>query len=360
MLALAACVTTPSKGAATAQKSSASVSASPESKPSVPEPSGIDATIAAHIQKAIGELHVGRVVVAKAELAAVIQLDPANIAARGLLAQIHTDPVRYFGSSDSFGYTIQPGDTLMSIAQRFLDEPHKFYILARFNGASDPSRLTAGRTIRVPGKSDSPDSNVAASAQATPAPEDTRAQRARRLYDAGKYQQAIELLEGDTNGSGEARDVLALSYTKHADELLQKQDFDGAQAQVEKALVLRPDGDGFRGKLKHIERQREIATKYQAGTYAVSVGDNAKALDAFNAVLILDPTHGDAKKQIANLRASAVETMHRDALTEYKKQNLDKAIDLWDHVLELLPSHQSARLYRSRAIDLKTRLQQLQ
>ena len=46
-------------------------------------------------------------------------------------------------------------------------------------------------------------------------------------------------------------------------------------------------------------------------------------------------------------------------MTEYRKQNLDKAIDLWDRVLALDPNHELAKLYRARAVELKVRLEKL-
>jgi tetratricopeptide (TPR) repeat protein len=54
-----------------------------------------------------------------------------------------------------------------------------------------------------------------------------------------------------------------------------------------------------------------------------------------------------------------VERLHREALNAYRAQDLDKAIGLWDQVLELDPEHENARLYRSQAIDLKKKLSNL-
>jgi tetratricopeptide (TPR) repeat protein len=305
------------------------------------------------IQKAIGSLQVGRVAEAKAELAEVLKQDPANKDARSLLAQIQTDPVRYFGGPESFSYTLQQGETLASVAQRFLDEPLKFYILARFNGVSDPSRLRPGRTIKVPGQ------GSARAPRAEPAGE-SRAQAAKRYYDAGKYQLAIETLEGSGSATSEARELLARSYAKLADDSLARQDLDGAQALLTKATTTNPANESLRRQLKYVEQKRAIATNYKVGMDAAAAGDIARALEAFTAVQKLDPGNEEVQKQIVAIKDSAVEGMHREALVEYNRQNLDKAIDLWDRVLALIPTHNSARLYRSRAIDLKSKLQKLQ
>ncbi|NND66061.1 MAG: LysM peptidoglycan-binding domain-containing protein [Halioglobus sp.] len=54
-----------------------------------------------------------------------------------------------------------------------------------------------------------------------------------------------------------------------------------------------------------------------------------------------------------------IEALHKEALNAYRRQKLNKAIGLWDEVLELDPEHENARLYRSQAISLKKKLSNL-
>jgi len=308
-----------------------------------------------HIQNAVTALQYGQEANAKVDLEAALRQEPDSKMAKSLMAQILADPVQYFGGQESFSYTVQSGDSLSTIARRFLDDPLKFHILAKFSDIPDPSHLQPGQTIRVPGKKP-PDAPVA---PAAPAAEESRAHQAKRFYDAGKYQDAIELLEGGGAESSEGRDLLVLSYIKYADELAQKANLLEAQSVLEKAVTIQPNNDKLKKQLKQVEKQRDAARLYKAGMDAVAAGDSAKALDAFNAVLKLDPTHEGAKKQILNMKSDAVESMHKDAMTEYRKQNLDKAIDLWDRVLALDPNHELAKLYRARAVELKGKLEKL-
>lgn len=53
------------------------------------------------------------------------------------------------------------------------------------------------------------------------------------------------------------------------------------------------------------------------------------------------------------------DALHREALNAYRAQDLDRAIALWDQVLEVDPNHESARLYRTQAIELQNRLRRL-
>lgn len=319
-----------------------------------------------HIQNAINALQSGQEAGAKIELGAVLRQNPENKIARSLLAQIQTEPAKYFGAQDSFNYTLQPGDTLSSIAQRFLDEPLKFHILAKFNGISDPSRLAPGHTIRIPGKKSSsgpslmPPGNDSRRVNSLREEDESRVQRGRRFYEAGKYQQAIQVLENGGAGNAETRDLLMLAYGKYAEELAQNKNLIDAQSVLENALAVQPGNDKLRKQLKQVQKQREVMRLYKAGNESMIAGESDKALDAFNAVLKLDPAHEDARKQIAAITSDRAESMHKEAMVEYGKQNLDKAIGLWDQVLTLLPEHASAKLYRARAIDLKSRLQKLE
>ena len=329
-----------------------------DGKPGAPLKPGVEASkvdnlsAREHVQNAVTALQYGQEVNAKADLEAALRQDPESKIAKSLMAQIQADPAQYFGGQESFSYTVQSGDSLSTIARRFLDDPLKFHILAKFGGITDPSHLQPGQTIRVPGKKP-PEVAV------TPTGEESRTQQAKHFYDAGKYSDAIELLESGGAESSEGRDLLVLSYIKYADELAQRANLLEAQNILERAVTIQPNNEKLKKQLKQVERQREAARLYKAGTDAVAAGDSAKALDAFSAVLKLDPMHEGAKKQIVSMKSDAVESMHKDAMTEYRKQNLDKAIDLWDRVLALDPNHELAKLYRARAVELKVRLEKL-
>ena len=364
---LASCVTVPpvQQTGSTALSAIITSQAAPVPAVARPEFSKSDVAAREHIQNAMNALQMGQEANAKTELDTALRQDPENKVARSLLAQIQTDPAKYFGSPDSFSYILQPGDTLTSLAQRFLDEPLKFYILARFNGITDPSQMAPGRTLRIPGKKMS---NVPAPAAGDDTPRvspargggESRTQQARRFFEAGKYQQAIETLAGSGAGNNEARDLLALSYGKYAEELAQNENLIDAQSVLENALSLQPGNDRLRKQLKQVQKQREVGRLYKAGTDSMVGGDNNKALDAFNTLLKLDPKHEASRKHIASINAFAVEGMHKEAMVEYGKQNLDQAIALWDRVLAIVPSHPNAKLYRARAVDLKFRLQKLE
>lgn len=98
----------------------------------------------------VAQLERGEAKAAKKSLEAMRKRDPNDARAAVLLESIEGDPQAILGAK-SFGYTAKPGDSFVSLAQRFLGNRDKFYALSRYNGLDNPSELAAGRALRIPG-----------------------------------------------------------------------------------------------------------------------------------------------------------------------------------------------------------------
>jgi Tfp pilus assembly protein PilF len=82
-------------------------------------------------------LNVGEPERAREALVEALCSDPDSTLARKLLAQIDADPRQVLGE-ESFAYTVQPGESLSRIAQRFAGDKYLFYLLARYNHIDSP------------------------------------------------------------------------------------------------------------------------------------------------------------------------------------------------------------------------------
>jgi len=98
----------------------------------------------------ISLLDKGEEKAAHKKLEAMVKRDPADTRSRALLDSISADPAATLGAQ-SFAYRVEPGDTMQGIAQRFLNDRMKFYLLARYNQIAVPASLKPGQTVRVPG-----------------------------------------------------------------------------------------------------------------------------------------------------------------------------------------------------------------
>ena len=154
---VAACASAP-PAPSSAPAPAAPPAAAPVPEPAPPAPPAPELTPAAakaQAQKlaleAVDQLQNGDEAAARATLERAAQLDPGNDLARKLAEQIRADAQRELGAV-YFRYTVQKDDTLSKLAQQFLGDRFRFYILAKYNDIANPSRLAAGQVIRIPGR----------------------------------------------------------------------------------------------------------------------------------------------------------------------------------------------------------------
>ncbi|MET0004324.1 MAG: LysM peptidoglycan-binding domain-containing protein [Candidatus Thiodiazotropha sp.] len=102
------------------------------------------------VRQALQQLEQGDYENARLQLTWALQEKPTLQIATNLLEQMDADPIDYLGMK-SFFYDVEQGDSLSIIAKKFLNDPLKFVILARYNKLENPSKLAPGQRIRVPG-----------------------------------------------------------------------------------------------------------------------------------------------------------------------------------------------------------------
>ncbi|MBZ8141124.1 hypothetical protein CLD22_14575 [Rubrivivax gelatinosus] len=152
-LVVAGCQSLPSPPAGGEPPGSAGTAPVPASPPAAPPPAPPrpDAEIRQLLDSARVLLDQGQEDAALRELQQVLASDGQNRVALSLLRQVREDPGALYGR-ESFPYRVAPGDSLGSIAQRFMADRDQFYGLARYNGIRVPGQIAAGQTIKVPGK----------------------------------------------------------------------------------------------------------------------------------------------------------------------------------------------------------------
>ncbi|MBC7768834.1 MAG: LysM peptidoglycan-binding domain-containing protein, partial [Phycisphaerales bacterium] len=102
-----------------------------------------------HVRAAVDYLGDGQEAHARAELSAALELSPNSSSARRLMQQIDSDPRELLGQR-ARSYTVQPGETMSQLAERFLGDSLMFYALARYNGLDAPNQLSAGQSLSIP------------------------------------------------------------------------------------------------------------------------------------------------------------------------------------------------------------------
>ena len=87
-------------------------------------------------------------------------------------------------------------------------------------------------------------------------------------------------------------------------------------------------------------------------------GYRQQALARLDKALTIEPGLQPSGTAAAALRKDLVTSFHQRAIVLYRDQKLDQAITLWNRVLAIDPNYEPALVYRTRALELKSRLKQ--
>ncbi len=283
-------------------------------------------------------LRQGKADEAYSYLSAVMEREPSKkekrfyVLAQSLIQQMDEDPVELLGR-DHFPYVVKNGDSLSKIASVYLKDQYMFYALARYNGISNPENLSVGQQLNIPGvlressfeRELSPGSGdmdtVVGTAlkDLTPdtpeeLPQASLLEQAQSLWDQLRYNDLILLLEPEIDQSQQSGTVL-VGYLLKAHLQIAKQDYSAE------------------GLAAVLERWGQIKRLIQ-----VANADN------------------DTLAQLQKLQSVMVSECHKGAMILYKKHRLDQAISSWTDCLHIDAEHQSSKIWKERAEELKRSL----
>lgn len=211
-----------------------------------------DLTTDERLREAFHQLEMGGAGQARAELEAYLVDRPEGKVATDLMQQIDLPAEQYY-PENSFDVVLQSGESLSTLAQKYLGTAYQFYALAKYNEIAKPKDLNAGQVIRIP----------------------------RTEF---------------------ARQVLA-----------------NPQAVESKTVPLETDDE-----------------------------------------LLVESEHLKLVEESQDAKAKLADDYHKQASIAFRRQELDKAIELWDKVLEIDPEHQYAITSRLQAVELRKKLSNLQ
>lgn len=388
----------------------------PEAKPVVqqppqehpPEPPAPPDKIPAsqRVTKALQRLEQGDYENARNQLVWALQEKPGLQIADKLIQQIDADPIDYLGMK-SYSYRVESGESLSIIAGKFLEDPMKFVILARYNKLENPSQLAPGDRIRVPGvmpaqvwrkpkkkphrpkpppdnttsRSDDGKSDSVDNSETTPGPiidsEPTTLHStaptppsleqvldsARKLHAAGDLPAAIYQLESGGSHFAGSRTLksLEIDYDReYADLLIKQGELVKARDVLEKLVLLDGSKEQTVNDLIRVEDKLEARKLYTRGSDLLASGSVEEAYNVLTQALVYDPDNTLAKQAQTESRDKLTDTYHRKAMQHFRKQELDPAIALWDKILSLDPGHTLASGYKARALEMKQKLEKIE
>jgi len=335
--------------------------------------------------------------------------------------QIGRDPLELYEPGGE-AYEVRGGETLSTIARKFLGDPLKFYMLARFNGIERPSRIEAGQTVRIPSARLVPlasDGNALAATPAVaaedrsaegqppesqaelpapalpPAPGETVSGTAVAPAEAtvpetgppadppapqpqasptgtegdvivaaidsaerGDMAGAIRLLEDGIARYPEnpkLRQAAVLAYKRHSDNLVDRGEPEAAAVALVRALELSPDDQALAAKLQRVRDLARSQAYLQKARGLIDLGDLDAAHEALQQAVEIAPGNREAAGELAKLKETLVEQSHSQAILALRDGDFDRALALWQRVLEIDSANQTADRYYKHTLDLKQR-----
>lgn len=299
------------------------------------------------LPKIITLLENGEFRTARQQLRLAAAANPGDLAAKQLLAQLTTEPTRYLGASHSM-HAVEPGESLAGLARKHLGHALEFVSLARYNGIAQPRLLRVGQVLKIPSNYRSP---LAALGKIHP------------LAPMADAPLTNVLDRGWPPPDGLDSVSLGERYRERIAAQIDARQFDDAVATVDAARQRQPAGDAWAPWLNTLDTRANALLWQQRGVLQMALGtaeSRKLAYDAFGQALALLPELEPALANRKALRQALVLDYHEAAIVQYRNQQLDQALALWDQALALDPTFAPAQGYRTRALELKRRVQELE
>lgn len=320
------------------------------------------------LRKGIALLSEGQSGQAGAELQAYLDTIKKSRIASNLLRQINT-PISEYYPQEFVAITLTNGESLSTIAKQYLGDPLQFYALAQYNNIDNPGKTIIGQVIRVP---------LTSSAQAfidfkkaggmdisnTEQDKQAKAQFEENTQDDKPVSEPQEnlQLEQDLLPQLTGKELLAvqLADKKYLAAIATFERLPPAkrlEVTDNPALISAYEYTAIEaGKLNPTQASDGYL---KAGDLLVLQGNQDFALQMFKRSHLADTTNTQVKKKYHSLKKDLTNRYHRDASLAFRRQELDKAITLWQKVLFIDSAHVHAKSHLLKAENLKNKLKQL-
>ena len=328
----------------------------PESK----TPTTRQINIARTINQAIAALGKGNRDLARTRLMQVLAADPDNASAKEFLEQIDTDPIVYFGP-EYFEYTARRGDSMTRIADRFLKNHLKFYILTRYSGMENPASLVKGQVVRIPLQYKPAIARQApAQTNSKQEPVNDKLRIARAHLDQQHYVEAINILEAlnTSDSTKTARKLLEAAYAGEAAKLERSGELKRAALLYKKAARLNPDENAYEARITSLSNQTTARDHQRLASLYLKSGQLDLAMENINASLELVPDSEAGRTLYQKIKADVVKQHHTRALELFQDDRFEEALTLWEKALMLDPTHLLSRSYHERCKTMLDRQQE--
>ncbi|GAA0204022.1 hypothetical protein GCM10009123_09150 [Kangiella japonica] len=280
-----------------------------------------------------------------------------------------SSPVVYQGvdESDTYIYTVRPGDTLGTISQQYLGASSRYTELLKLNKLAPNDSIFVGQKLKLPTKgltipkesSYSKHSKSRQTVSTTASKESYPELEA--LIEAEEYNQAIQwtLNHEKLETSQSLQQKLVVAAKGQSEQYKRQQNTAEAEALLSGLISETPLSSAnkamLEAELSTLRAEQQLLTAKQ---YA----DRSQFDDSYE--LLLNAWNNVGKPLEENIlftttRNKVSENYHQQALRLYRNQKLDDALEFWQKILAINPNDDLALVYQDRVKALQNKLDNL-
>lgn len=246
-------------------------------------------------------------------------------------------------------HTIQSGESLSIVAEKYYGDKMKYQTIAEFNAISDVTKIRVGQTIKVPAlKGTAP--SLAPPTEPVAA---TRELPNKPAPDSGASNKSVP---GKSPSKQEpqkpaVKEVSAEQRINHGKKLYQENKFDEALAEFQELTRVFPDNNEA---MEYMVKSQVITARLKRGASFYDSKEYESAYDEFGKVLLLKPDVVPVKQRVESLVPLLV-TKARHLLRE--EQSPCETILLTKKILQGIPTHHEAKKLFDEAVELEKGLE---
>ena len=312
------------------------------------------------LSKALRNLERGESDIAEVELTEYLIAMPGNQRAKSLLNQIKSAPEEFY-PSEFFTLELRSGQSLSTLAKKYLGSALEFYALAKYNQIDKPSRVNIGSEIKIP---------LTSTAKRV-------LEEEKKAELAAQAELAAEVEAEVTQAISNEAEIEVQPESYSADELVSlineaniNNDYERSGQLLNQLLEITSLDDAtkaiaittYTGQAQALLASQPV----EAAEVLVKLGQlqldslqDLAAFQSFKSANMADVNNPEALTALNSVKDKITQQYHREASVAFRQQELDEAIAKWDVVLEVDPNHSNAQAYRAQAIELRERLKAL-
>ncbi len=304
------------------------------------------------IAHAVSLLEKGKNTTATHLINEVLVFNPEHSTALILKQQLEKKPNKIFDTRRYTQYKVKAGDSLGKIAAKWLGNSLYFVGLARLNDITNPSLLTPGLKIKIPVTSNS---QIVIEEKKRSKANLAKLEKYRKdkLFVAGLRQsENMFFINRDRREQFQLQQQLLDEYAKTPRTISDRKNFIATVTNLKKKSAKSKQKKMYQGAINQ-------QTRFMLMDQAVLLYESDEYKKASDKLASAKKINRDQLPQrIAKVENSLINKLHEQAILFYKNHTLDKALELWNLIIQLQPEHKLANTYSERARKLLKRLEQ--